>query len=150
MSPATSQADRVDAVFLVRRLEELADDLRKEAKKVREMGERIACLRWTVESEADDETPRSIKGRYVTATPNMRMSANLPSHKSNPEAYAAFMRSVGIDPDSAVVQTGAVQMHFPGLERMLTQLAAEAKPLPTLPADSLIPVYTLTMRSREA
>lgn len=147
--PKTTQADRVDAVFLVRQVERLADDTRKEFRKTRELGERITCLVWTAQSEADAAQARSVKGRYVTATPNMRMAANLPSHKHDPEGYAAFMQSIGVDVASAAVQCGAIQLHYPGVERLITECTANAKPLPAgLPADKLIPVYSLTLRER--
>lgn len=118
------QHDRVDSIYLMRLLEELLDDTRKEIKRTKELLERITCITWA----KDINSEPTIRGRLCRGKPDVSKAAKIPSKSKNPEEFAALMSSLNIPQD--MVELGVVKPHWPNLVQYLTAQSAEGKPFP--------------------
>lgn len=129
-----------DAAMVLRRIADFADDLRKEANRVKEQAERVACAVW-----AKNEQSEPIRGEYVTATPDIKYSASLPKQSKDPKAYAELMNFMGVGHE--LVDTGLLTLYWPKFTEWLSVQIAEGKPLPPgVNPDKLYPIYKLKMR----
>lgn len=132
-----------DVTYAMKQSEKFLKDLSSTLKKQRENLERIACLLWVKRNVADP-----IKTDYVTATPNLKTMASLPTKKGDPEGYAALLKWLGIRED--VSEDDAVRPHWPGMVEYLTKLMEEGKPLPPgIDPGKTYPMYTLSHRKRK-
>jgi len=136
-----------DEAFVLRQLEELADDTRKDCRAVKETIEKCACLLWVEENMNTSGRGDPIRGDLCVATPDVKEMASLPRPKTQPEQYGALMTWLGI-PLSVVAQD-LVRPHWPGFTDKISELAATGQPLPPgIDPDKTYPLYKLTTRLR--
>lgn len=109
LQQTTELTELADAVFALRKTEELLEDTRKECSKLLELAEQVTCIRWLA---CSDHEP--IRSEYCTASPDVKQTVAIPS-KSSPE-YAALLKHYGIPEGSPFVP------HWPSL---LKQVSAD-------------------------
>lgn len=136
MLPRADNETRVNIGFACREAFKYLDDARKLAQGAAEQSERIACLDW-LQSTIDGEP---IKTEYVTASPDMKTQATIPTIEKNPDGYHKLMDYLGVDPilrDKGKVltaegeeETEVVKVNWNGFVSLLTRLQAAGYPLP--------------------
>lgn len=122
-----SQEDLVDCAYILRETAKLLDDMRKESTAIRELIERVICLKWVQQSLQDESTDTAIRGQLATGTPDVRQMASLPLPNKNPEEFEALMRSIGA---VTAAKKDLVRPYWPGLTNWITNLVKKGKPLP--------------------
>lgn len=129
-----------DVVYATREALRFIDEVKKDVRKANEVAQRLGCLKWT---EAGDEEP--IRSENCTGTPDVRMTAKIPSRTKDPEAFEQLMRALKI-PEELWVSDG-VRIHWPGFVDYLTALLSDGKQLPAgIDPASKYPVFTLTVK----
>jgi len=138
--------DLVDLAYVYRSIAAIADDTRKECTALMELAERMACMRWVTEHTNDPEAAKAIHGELAVGVPDLKMMASLPKPSTKPAEYKALMMWLGVPADMHML----VRPHWPALTDLLTQLAAEGKPLPPgVDANKTYPVYRLLLREKK-
>jgi len=133
-------ADLADVAGIGKKAAELLDDLRKEATKLSEFAQKVACAIVVQRQDAD-----TIRGEYATATPDVRMVPRLPSRTREPEKYSALLRSLGL-PESPMVR-----LHWPSIADEMNARLREGGSLPAgIDPDDTYPEYRLTTRMNMA
>lgn len=112
-----------DIAYAVDEVRKLADDTRRESAAVNELSEKLCCALWTVMGSSEP-----IRTATVTATPDSKLIATLPSRKKQPEEYKTLMIGLGMAPEAA--DQDIFKPHWPGIMDHITRLASEGKPLP--------------------
>lgn len=143
-----SQSDRVDLIYLLKGINEVFDDLRKETKSTREQLDAILCTIYVIESKENSNTDKSIKGGLASATPRLTMQPKLPSPTKHPTKYGNVLRGLGVVNDE-VIRRGIFRIHWPSMVKWCTELAEEGKPFPVgiNPSDNEAG-YATTIRKR--
>lgn len=136
-----TQEDLVDIALVLRSISALADDIRKECNGIKELVERVVCLRWVQATLNDPGAPDAIRGELATGTPDVRQMASLPRPNSDPEGYEKLMRSIGA---ITAARKDLVRPHWPGLTEWITRLAKKGKQLPKgIDPNKTYPLYRL-------
>lgn len=139
-----SQEELVDIAFILRSTAILAEDIRKECNAIREMMEKVACLKWMTDNmnNPDSGKPTSIRGILASGTPDLRQMASLPRPNTDPKGYESLMKSIGA---ITAARKDLVRPHWPGLTEWITKLAKKGKPLPAgLDPNKTYPLYRLS------
>lgn len=134
----------VDIGFVLRQVEELADELRKEAKAHKELaGKTIAsrCLEAAVANP--DSAVMTTRGTLATGVSDVRMEAVVPN-SSSPE-YGQLLEWCGV-PDS-VVKSGLLKVDFKKLGEAVTEAASRGAKIPGAPKTWPVPFTTFRKRS---
>lgn len=127
-----------DYSYALREISKFADDIRKIADAVKETAEKIACAICI-----RDEHVGTIRTEYCVATPKLKMSASLPSKRTEPEAYNRLLEFLGIRDE--ISDTDCVRLHWPGMVDLITLRTEAGKPLPPgLEMAKTYPVYSLS------
>lgn len=116
------QGELADFALVLHEMEQQYDDLRKQARKVREAAEKLCCLLWLKNS--DDGGP--VRTEHVTATPRILQAVNIP--KKETKEYAELMESLNVPPE--VWQNDLVRVHWPGFVEHFTKLLEDGKQMP--------------------
>ena len=127
----------VDCQFALRESELLADDLRKEFKKLRDIMAKITCGLWITDPTSTD----IVEGEYCNGHPDTKARANVPTFKKDPEKYIALMNWLGIPEDlqdrgmlplaaEGEFETEVVRIHWSGFQDYFTRVMALGYPLP--------------------
>lgn len=142
-----SLTDAVDLGFLLREIGACAEDLKKEITHIRELLERIICIKWIANSTNDISKAVPIHGELATGSPDVKQAAVLPRQKDDPAAYDAFIKRIGVM--GAARKLGLVRPHWPTVIAYLSDLAERGKPLPPgVSVDKTYPVYRVVFRRR--
>ena len=140
-----TQTEAADAAYAMRELHKWCDDMRKEAQRLKDTCDRIACVLWI----ANGGLHKSIKTSYCTATPEIRQRATIPKKDTDPDNFWALMDYLGIPREAA--ESDIVRFHWPGVVEYLTEQAAQGLPTPPgIQPDATHPVYSLRIRGRKA
>lgn len=140
--------EAIDIGFLLREMGTLSEDLRKELGHLRELLERIVCIKWIAHSLNDPSKAQPIRGELATGSPDVKQAAALPREKDNPAAYAAFMSQLGVSGDA--LNFSLVRPHWPAMMDYFSALAEKGKPLPRgINVDKTYPIYKVTFRRRK-
>jgi hypothetical protein len=132
-----------DAVYVLRELEELIDDARKQIARLKDVAENRACVIWVSGQDA-----KPIRTPYCTATPKMTFHHPEIKRKNDPEAYDALMASMGVPKE--IAEKELLRTHWPTFSGYLGDLAAEGKPFPAgIDPAKTKPIYRLTIRKTE-
>ena len=132
-----------DAAYFIKKCGEVFKSLQIESDKFSGFAQRLACLRWMV----DNDLPAKVDRPDYTATPDLKMQANIPSHSREPEAYHALLSWIGV-PEHAI-KTELLRVHWPTLVEFLTERQADGKSLPPgVSPDKTKPQYLLRFRSK--
>jgi hypothetical protein len=146
--------DFVDIAYAMREIAAFADELRKQAARVQDISEKVACLIWVEDSEKDlgSGVDTVIRTDYATGTPQIQFMGRIPDKKKNPEEFRKLMEFFEVP---ALLYEGegssAVKFHWPGLIDTISNLLAEGKPVPPgIDGENLFPVYSMHIRKRKA
>src|SRR5687767_2838420 len=82
-----NQGELANIAFALRKATELAEDMRKEIKRMEERAIKIACVLWS--KDPTNMTGAPIRTDYVTASPRVTEMANLP--RRGEPGYAELM-----------------------------------------------------------
>lgn len=100
-----------------------------------------------------------IRTENVTATPDMKVNASIPTFEKQPFQYAELMTYLGVDSclwDKGVVltelgeeHTEVVRVHWPGFQSLITRLKAQGLPLPNgIDPNATFTEFALRMRKK--
>jgi hypothetical protein len=107
-----------DAVFALRKTEELLEDARKECGKLLTLMEKLTCLRWL----ATSKTHEPIRTEYCTASPDVKQTVSVPPKDS--DDYKSLLKHFEI-PDGAPFMP-----HWPSLLKRVSADIAAGQPIP--------------------
>ena len=142
-----SLADQVDAVYTLRKAEDLLDDVRKELKKVRARIEVRTCLAFDIEQITKLSTP------FCTGTSKVSQFAKYPAKRENdPEKFDALMKSMGVPEDLLTSEVGkeVVRPNWEGFASWFTERQANGQPLPDgITVDDVYTVMELATRKKK-
>ena len=135
--------DVADANLVLDEITKLMEDLRKQAFAKTTLTNKLLCFRWL--QIADGEP---IRTRVCSYSPRVIHMPKVPSHKKEPEAYAAVCRHFGIP--EATIEDRTFQPHWPSLLKQVEKLAEEGKPLPAgLAEQPTYPEYRVTRTKKK-
>ena len=148
-----------DYAFAVDQSHEYVQDLKVELWKFREfLNKKVDELWLQAAVNGGSSFPRSIHTDYVTATPDIKQAPNIPSQKSDPEAYKKLMDYLNIDvsnwpehpnPEYKGAKSEVVKIHWPGLVNLVTENLAAGRPAPPgIDISKLTPIYKLVLRKK--
>ncbi len=132
----------VDLAFFLRDVAVFAEDVKKEANKIRELLETVCCMIYTQSAAADPfaKVEPRIEGFAAAGTPKCVMQPRLPA-RGTPE-YVAIMRHLGAT--DRMLQEDRLRMHWPHLQQYVTELTERGQALPPGLSDAgLQPKYKL-------
>jgi len=145
-----------DYAFAVDQSHEYVQDLKVELWKFREfLNKKVDELWLQAAVNGGCSFPRSIHTDYVTATPDIKQAPNIPSQKSDPEAYKKLMDYLNIDVSNWPVKedgglSEVVKIHWPGLCNLVTEKMAKGLSAPPgIDISKLTPVFKLTLRKKK-
>lgn len=130
-------------------------DLKKELWNLREEINAKICTLF-VQAAVNDpvNAKRSVHTDYVTATPDISQSPNIPSAKTDPDAYLALMKYIGVDTSTWTKNekgelNEAVKFHWPGLTALVTKHLSAGLPVPPgIDLSKLKPVFKVALRKK--
>lgn len=125
-SKALDNAELTDFGYLCRELENLFDELRKEAKARKELCGNIIAYRLIKASLTDPTITMKARGTLATGTPDVKMQAALP--KKFTEEYFKITDFFGVPRD--VAETGILRLDWKKVTEYCTQLTEDGKPIP--------------------
>jgi hypothetical protein len=138
-----------DAAYATDKAAKMLKDLEREMRLEHERIERLTCLIWT---KLGDAAEKNIKTPYVTATPDVKLMAALPTRKKNPEEFKKLMKYLKI-PECHIGdedQKGIIDLNFRAMIEWLSDRQAQGLPLPPgIEASTTYPVYKLLLLSKE-
>ena len=130
----------LDACWLMFEIAKYAEDVEKEARKQRELLEKICCGVWVVRCAADPNAPGHLEGAIARGTPKLGLGVNLPEKGS--EEYREFLAFLGLSEEQ--IDRDVVRPHWPHVQDLLTERAEQGLPTPPgIPADRTYPRYKL-------
>lgn len=136
-----------DTAYMLREMATMLKRLRVKADKLGETAQARACAMGV---QSDTEI---IRTPHCTATLDMKMNPKLPTRSRDPEGYAAMMDFLQVPRglwDVPEDQHSAVDLKWPGMVDLVSNLVAEGKPLPPgVKPDSTKPLFRLLMRKRK-
>lgn len=149
MKKNMNMVELCDYAYAINESHTLMESSKKELWKLRELSNKLVCGLYL----QTDMSSRSIHTDYVTATPDIGRSPNIPSEKSDPAGYKQLMDYLNI-PDFGEDENGnkiePVRPHWPGLVEYIKKLDAVGKPVPPgIDVSKLTPVYKLTLRKKK-
>lgn len=135
--------DLVDIGFYLRESENIADELRKEAKARKEMiGKHLAMIVMSETLNAK-HVDGKVEGLYAVADPDLEISPALP--KRGTKEYYDFMTWLGVKPE--VIESAILDPHYVRTGAMLAERIAAGKPIP--PGITLKnPIYSCVFRRK--
>lgn len=138
--------DVADVDFAINEAVKELDSARKELNALLRLSTQLVCLRWTMQATMTGNA-EPVRTDYVTASPKVVDMPKIPSHKSEPEAYRKFCKSIGLSEE--VVVNDLARPHWPGIVEYVELLAHEGKPIDILGGVDITqtyPVYSVTRR----
>lgn len=150
--------DLADIAVALREAETYLKDIRVEVTKQKETTERICCLLY-LEDSTRMMRKEPIRTAFVTASPDMKVAAKIPTYEKDPVNYERMMRYLGIDEqlwDRGTIltelgeeHTEVVSVKWPGFTSLCTRLKANGLPLPDgIDPDATYTEFTLRMRKK--
>lgn len=138
-------SELADLGWICREIEDMADDLRKEAKFKKELMGKIIALKQTKKAMADPSQAEniSIRGELALATPRISAKAKIPARDT--KEYLELCEHLGIPTEVAV--RNYVRLSFTNISDYLTDLMEKGKPIP--PGLKDMPNYYCMYRSNE-
>lgn len=92
---ALSIEESVDCQLCLREAAKFADDTRKECNKLLELLEKLTCMNWALDPNADEK----IVGELANGSPVVKTRVILPTLERDPERYAKLMDWLGVPED---------------------------------------------------
>lgn len=120
------ERDLVDAMYLMKCMSQLCEDLRKECDRAQRDLAKITCLSWTSKQVADPGLPDKIQGQLARGEPQIKMVAVIP--KRGTDAYNRICRSLGVPQE--VIDAEMYHVHWPSFVEHCSLLLSQGKKLP--------------------
>lgn len=136
-------ATLTDIGFLMREIENLSDDLRKQTKKFKERISRDLAKHLVERFKEDQTLEMRVRGQLAIATPEARVIPQIPPRGS--DEYYQLCDALGVS--GPAKELGLAQLHYKHIQDYLAQCAQEGKPAPTHLLKS-IPDPTVVYRKR--
>lgn len=134
-----------DAVYLLKRLVETIEDIRKECNLTIGMIENYVGIIWGFKMQTGQTDKASIHGRVALGVPDTKTVTVVPPKDS--AEYVMLMHHLGVTDE--MLQHDSLHIHWPGLCDYLEKLNRSGKPLPPgIDAKKTHPRNTLTARVR--
>lgn len=112
-------SELADAVFALRKSEDLLEDARKECGVLLTLMEKVTCLRWLADQTQKHEP---IRTEYCTASPDVKQTVKTP-RKDTPE-YGQLLAHFGVPAGVPFAP------HWPSMLKRIDADLAAGKPLP--------------------
>lgn len=126
-SSSLQHEDLVDMGFLLRELETMGEEIRKEAKKRKDLCGKLVSFRVITKSVEDGSTDiPNIHGQLASGKIVMKMQPVLP--KKGTAEHSALLKYLKVDEES--VERGLVKPDWTQMGLHCTELVAMGKPLP--------------------
>lgn len=155
--PSLSTKEATDTIYALREMETLLDDSRKEVKRVKNITEKLVCIKWTL-----DGIGGTISTDYCTGSPDNKICAKMPDANKPEERadYEALMSYLGIDPqlwdngevmtEKGLEDTKVVNIHWPGFQDYCNRLIAAGYQLPPgIDKDKTYTLYSVSIRKKK-
>ena len=140
---AQTLEDCADIVCMLRDIEKLADDVRKESKLLYESAQRAACMLWAVQNEGGP-----IRASLCTASPQIKQMATTPNRERDPENYKKLMAFLGC-PENRI-EDGVLIPHWPKLMEFLSARISDGLPMPEgIDVTKTYDIYSLLIRKNK-
>jgi len=131
-----------DIGWVLKKMYENVDSLRKEIDKLKGSVERLACLK------AISEDKVKLHGKLANTKPDCKVSARLPHPEKKPEEWKALCDFFGVP--SEIGELDLMRFHWPGLSAFITERSAHGKPNPPgITPDTITTHYYLTYRGKK-
>lgn len=144
LQAAKTPEEATDIAYAMREMHKWCDDIRKEMMRLKEVGDRIACLYWVM-----NPTDESIRTDYCTAVPKIQQQAKVPKLHTDPDAYFALMDFLKVP--HAVAKAEIVRPYWPAVVELLSTMAEEGRPLPPgIDPNGARPIYCLSIRGKRS
>lgn len=154
----SSCEDLADYAIALRETEKHLEDIRKEVTAYLTNVERLTCLRY-LEDASRVMKGEPIRTENVTASPDMKVCAKIPTFEKDPVNYEKLMDYLGIDPclrdrgkfltDLGEEYTEVVRVHWPAFQSLCTRLKAGGHQLPDgIDTEATYTQFALRMRKR--
>lgn len=149
--------DKADAAFALHQTSELLDELRKKCDALHDHLAKMIGIGW-LGRQMQTLSCEPIRTDYVTATPDVKSAVTQPSPNKDYANYRLFMEDLGVpehlialhDDKGNVVRRQVVSVDWKGLIEYITELTAQAKPLPRgVDPSKKYPSYELRYRRRK-
>ena len=129
--------------YFSREIARMLKDLQVEFDKISALAQKIACLKW-IQTE---EELAQVETNEFKCSPQLQMSANIPSHSKEPEKYIDLLKWLGVEEE--VASKGLLRVHWPTLRDLLTEMQELGKPLPNgISADKTHAHYSLKYKTK--
>jgi len=116
----TAAWDLADIVTFLKKISEFSDDIRKEADRLIDTSSKLLCLRYVAQGDGGP-----VKGNYSSVSPTVRSKMVTPK-KGSPE-YANFVEELNTKHGLKFTL-----IDWPAINKHVTQLRKDGKPLPEL------------------
>lgn len=147
-----------DVAVALREAETYLKDVRVEVTKLKEYTEQVCCMLY-LEDAARMMKQEPIRTDLVTASPDMKVAARIPTFEKDPVNYVKLMTYLGIDEclwdrgtmltELGEEHTEVISVHWPGFTSLCTRLKAKGLPLPDgINPDATYTQFTLRMRKK--
>lgn len=136
-----SSEELCDFGFFCREIENIFDELRKEAKARKELCGQIIAYRLVQASLNDPTLSMKVKGQFATGSPDVKMQAALPVKFT--DDYFKITDHLGVPRD--VAATGVLRLDWKAVTEYLTKLMNDGKSIPE-GFGKKYPVYTTVYR----
>lgn len=139
-----------DYTFAIDKAHDLIEDSKAQLWKLKEEAVKFTCLCWIGSQINHPAGEHNIKTDYVTATPDIKKSPNIPK-KGTPE-WRQLLDYLNI-PDFGLNEKGEpleiAKIHWPALVEYLSNLEKEGRPVPPgIDVSKLTPVFKLALRKK--
>lgn len=118
--------DMVDIGYLLREMENILDELRKEVKARKELTGKLIAFERVQAFVEDSSIDMTVRGSLASGTPDVKQLPELPK-KGTPE-YGQLLAYFGAT--EAQIQQGALKPDFKVIAELCTQRAADGLPNP--------------------
>lgn len=122
-----SLQDLVDIGFLCREMEDLLDEMRKNAKKRKAFVQRYLVMRHTASAMTGTPLPDTLQGEHASAS-NFRVKKMAELPEFGQDGYTKYMESLGIPKE--VIAKGLVKPDWEQTAEHVTVLLEDGKKLP--------------------
>jgi hypothetical protein len=127
--------DLVDAAFLLKKLAEMADDLKKEANRSRDVIEKQCCQQWLVDMSTKLDADDVIRGVLASGKPKPRIVPIIP--KAGTPEYESLCLDMGLSPDFS--DGYMFHIHWPHFVEWCNKQLEAGKKLPAAVAKNNYP-----------
>lgn len=139
VTKSTSLQEIADLSYACREVSNLAEQIGKDARKLKKAVDMVACLQWLQDTNASP----NIQTVYCTATPDIKEGIRMPSNRNSPE-YKRILEGLGLDPDLSPF----IKISYKEMQKLADKNVDEGRPMPEGLLPSKYQTYELNIRAR--